>query len=133
MREKKKNNCRCCCRKMWGCGKKMQKGKVLAFFRKSTFLFFLQLRFLVEVVTKGVGAFFPLNGWEALAKKSFSVAGKIREKVLAKMRLLWSFFQKTEQRKAFYIISNYRQRWCWFASNEASAEWKATVCVGNCV
>ncbi|CAD7807256.1 hypothetical protein CHRY9390_01633 [Chryseobacterium aquaeductus] len=30
-------------------------------------------------------------------------------------------------RKAFCIISHYRQRWCWFASNEASAEWKATV------
>ena len=67
---------------------------------------------------------------EALAKKSFSVAGKIRESCWLKA-LEAEFFPKTERRKAFYIIPNYRQKCGWFACNEASAEWKATVCVGN--
>ncbi|WP_312196467.1 hypothetical protein [Epilithonimonas vandammei] len=78
---------------------------------------------------RSIGAFFPYSGREAWAKKSFSVAGKIRGswwlKAVAQKGLC------PFARKAFYIIPNYRQRWCWFASNEASAEWKATVCDGN--
>jgi len=40
-------------------------------------------KFSIEA-TQSDGAFFPLNGREALAKKSFSVAGKKSGKVLAK-------------------------------------------------
>jgi len=38
------------------------------------------------------------------------------------MVLLWSFFKKTEQRKAFYIIPNYRQKCGWLRWN--ATKWR---------
>ncbi|PRA91387.1 hypothetical protein CQ046_23290 [Chryseobacterium sp. MYb7] len=55
---------------------------------------------------------------EALEKKSFSVAGKIWKRCRLKA-LEAKFFSKTERRKAFCIISHYRQKWCWFVRSEA--------------
>jgi len=55
---------------------------------------------------------------EAWAKKSFSVAGKFRESGRLKA-LEAKFFSKTKRRKAFSIISNYRQRCGWFVRSVA--------------
>jgi len=78
---------------MWTCGK--NSGWIqLGFFHKSTFPFFYQLHFL-RITFKSDGAFFLDSGWEALAKKSFSVTGKFRGKRWIKA-LEAEFFFKNE-------------------------------------
>lgn len=73
------------------------------------------------------GRIFSFERAGSVGKKVFFCGWKDSEKVLAKMRLLRSFFQKTQQRKAFYIISHYRRRWCGFAVERNEVEWKRTL------
>ena len=62
--------------------------------------FVLMTKFPIEA-TQSEGAFFPLNGREALAKKSFSVAGKIRESCWLKALAVEFFFKKRSNGKHF--------------------------------
>lgn len=75
-------------------------------------------------------AHFSLFRAGSLGKKVFFSGWKVSGKSSA-TALAVEFLSKTERWKAFYIIPNYRQKCGWLACNEASAEWKATVCVGN--
>ena len=57
---------------------KIAEGKSVGFFHNCTFFFQLKTKIPIEEL-QSVGAFFPYFGWLlVLAKKSFSVAGKIR-------------------------------------------------------
>lgn len=63
-------------------------------------------------------AHFSLFGLGSVGEKGIFRSWKDSGKAMAKSVGCGVFFQKTKRRKAFYIISHYRQRWCGFASNE---------------
>ena len=101
---------------MWDCGKNCRR-KSIGFFHNCTFFFQLKIKNPIEEL-QSVGAFFLISGGCWCWKKSLFLWLERSRKRCRLKALAVEFFSKTEQRKAFYIIPNYRQKWFWFASSE---------------
>ena|GEM_PF-5747898 len=91
---------------MWDCGKNCRR-KSIGFFHNCTFFFQLKIKNPIEEL-QSVGAFFLISGGCWCWKKSLFLWLERSRKRCRLKALAVEFFSKTEQRKAFYIIPNYR-------------------------